>query len=89
MDEQQISSEAIMRAEIAIAIMNTARGLLSERVATIEVEDPDAAEKMREKRRALLAVQNRIRAGDGTQVEGVIREWGPRVRDAGVFWREL
>ena len=53
--------DAIVRAELAIEIMNQARGLVSERVAAIEANDPAGAEALRAKRRELLAVQNRIR----------------------------
>lgn len=89
MGEQQTSFEAIIRAEIAIGIMNRARGLVCGRVAMLEFGDPDGAEKLRGKRRALRTIQNGIRAGDATQVEAVIREWGPRIRDTALFWREL
>ncbi len=81
--------DAIVRAELAIEIMNQARGLVSERVAAIEANDPAGAEALRAKRRELLAVQNRIRVGDPEQIEAVIAEWGPRVKDAASFWREL
>ncbi len=81
--------DAIVRAELAIEIMNQARGLVSERVAAIEADDPAGAEALRTKRRELLAVQNRIRVGDSEQIEAVIAEWGPRVKDAASFWREL
>ena len=81
--------DAIVRAELAIEIMNQARGLVSERVAAIEANDPAGAEALRAKRRELLAVQNRIRVGDPEQIEAVIAEWGPRVKDAVSFWREL
>ncbi len=81
--------DVIVRAELAIEIMNQARGLVSERVAAIEADDPAGAEALRTKRRELLAVQNRIRVGDSEQIEAVIAEWGPRVKDAASFWREL
>ena len=81
--------DAIVRAELAIEIMNQARGLVSERVAAIEANDPAGAEALRAKRRELLAVQNRIRVGDPEQIEAVIAEGGPRVKDAAAFWREL
>lgn len=81
--------DAIVRAELAIEIMNQARGLVSERVAAIEANDPAGAEALRAKRRELLAVQNHIRVGDPEQIEAVIAEWGPRVKDAAAFWREL
>lgn len=81
--------DAIVRAELAIEIINQARGLVSERVAAIEANDPAGAEALRAKRRELLAVQNRIRVGDPEQIEAVIAEWGPRVKDAAAFWREL
>lgn len=85
----QTTLDAIVRAELAIEIMNQARGLVSERVAAIEAHDPAGAEALRAKRRELLAVQNRIRVGDPEQIEAVIAEWGPRVKDAVSFWREL
>lgn len=86
---QTTTLDAIVRAELAIEIMNQARGLVSERVAAIEANDPAGAEALRAKRRELLAVQNRIRVGDPDQIEAVIAEWGPRVKDAASFWREL
>jgi hypothetical protein len=85
----QTTLDAIVRAELAIEIMNQARGLVSERVAAIEANDPAGAEALRAKRRELLALQNRIRVGDPAQVEAVIAVWGPRVKDAASFWREL
>ena len=89
MTELTTTFDAIVRAELAIEIMNQARGLVSERVAAIEANDPAGAEALRAKRRELLAVQNRIRVGDPEQIEAVIAEWGPRVKDAASFWREL
>lgn len=89
MTELTTTFDAIVRAELAIEIMNQARGLVSERVAAIEANDPAGAEALRAKRRELLAVQNRIRVGDPEQIEAVIAEWGPRVKDAAAFWREL
>lgn len=86
---EQTTLDAIVRAELAIEIMNQARGLVSERVAAIEADDPSGAEALRAKRRELLAVQSRIRVGDAEQIEAVIAEWGPRVKDAASFWREL
>jgi hypothetical protein len=86
---QTTTLDAIVRTELAIEIMNQARGLVSERVAAIEANDPAGAEALRAKRRELLAVQNRIRVGDPEQIEAVIAEWGPRVKDAAFFWQEL
>lgn len=37
---QTIPLDAIVRAELAIEIMNQARGLVSERVAAIQTNDP-------------------------------------------------
>lgn len=89
MDERQTSYEAIVRADIAIEIMNKARGLVSERVAALEADDPDEVETLRGKRRELLAIQNSIRVGDADRIEAVISKWGPRVRDIALFWEEL
>lgn len=89
MDEQQTSYEAIVRADIAVEIMNKARGLVSERVVALEADDPDEAETLRGKRRELLAIQNSLRVGDADRIETVISIWGPRVRDTALFWREF
>lgn len=86
---QTTALDAIVRTELAIEIMNQARGLVSERVAAIEAEDPAGAEAMRAKRRTLLAVQNSVRVDDLDHVEAVIAEWGPRVKNPAQFWREL
>jgi hypothetical protein len=50
--------DAIVRAELAIEIMNQARGLVSERIAAIEANDPAGAEALRATRHELLAVQS-------------------------------
>lgn len=89
MDEQKTSYEAIVRADIAIEIMNRARGLVTERVAALEADNADEAETLREKRRELLAIQNSIRVGNADRIETVISIWGPRVRDTALFWGEL
>ncbi|MEO9340357.1 hypothetical protein ABFT80_23330 [Mesorhizobium sp. SB112] len=68
MAEQKTTLDAIVRAELAIEIMNQARGLVSEHVAAIEA--------LRAKRRELLAVQSRLRVGEAEQIEAVIAEWG-------------
>ena len=86
---QTTTLEAIVRAELAIEIMNQARGLVSERVGAIDATDPAGAEALRAKRRGLLAVQNRIHVGDPEHIEAVIAEWGPRVKDAALFWQEF
>ncbi len=86
---QTTSLATIVRAELAIEIMNNARGLVSERVAAIEAEDPIGAEALRARRRALIAVQNSIGVDDADRVEDIISEWGPRVKDPAQFWREL
>jgi len=86
---EDIPYDAIVRAEIAIEVLNKARGLVSARVTEIEDADPAAAETLRRKRRELLAIQNGIRVGDDEHIEAVIAEWGPRVKDPARFWREL
>lgn len=89
MDQQQTSYEAIVRAQIAIAIMNKARGMVSERVAALEAVDPAGAEALRGKRRDLLAIHNGIRVGETDRIEALICVWGPRITDTALFWREF
>ncbi len=72
MAEQTTTLDAIVRAELAIEIMNQARGLESERVAAIEAHDPAGAEALRAKRRELLTVQSRIRVPGPHLASGLV-----------------
>ena len=89
MAQQTTTLDAIVRAEIAIAIMNRARGLVSEREAALEAVDPCSAETLRGKRRELLAIQNSIRVDGADRIEAVISLLAPGVRDTALFWREI
>jgi hypothetical protein len=41
------------------------------------------------RRRELLALQHAVHVGDPETIEPLIMEWGPRVKDEELFWREL
>lgn len=89
MTDRTHTYDEIVRTEIAIEIMNKARGLVSARIHAIEADDPAGAEALRVKRRALLAIQNGVRVGEPEHIESVIADWGPRVKDETLFWQEL
>ena len=89
MTEHTYSYDAIVRAEIAIELLNTARAMISQRVSELDADNPNAADALREKRRTLLAVQESVRVEDSAGVEEIIAEWGPRVRDAARLWEEI
>ncbi|WP_331375334.1 hypothetical protein [Sinorhizobium chiapasense] len=89
MAEQETSTDAIVRAEIAIEVMNQARAIVTARIYALEQSDPAAAEALRQRRRELIALQQRIRVDDQDAVETVIAVWGPRVKDDTRFWAEL
>lgn len=89
MTEQEVSYDAIVRAEIAIEILNQARAIVTVRVYELEGSDPDAAEALRSRRRDLIALQQSINVTDRGSVEDVIALWGPRVEDDARFWAEF
>lgn len=78
-----------IRFEVVMAIMNRARGVISSRIAEVLGPDPAAADALRLKRRELLALQQSLLPDQAERVETMIAEWGPRVRDTGLFWKEL
>jgi hypothetical protein len=89
MTEQEVPYDAIVRAEIAIEILNQARAIVTARVYELEVADPDSAEALRSRRRELIALQQSINVSDRGFVEDVIALWGPRVKDDARFWAEF
>ena len=64
MAEQEISYDAIVRAEIAIELINQARAIVTARVYELEEQDPGAAEDLRRRRRDLIELQQSIRVAD-------------------------
>lgn len=89
MTEQEVPYDAIVRAEIAIEILNQARAIVTARVYELEASDPDAAKALRSRRRDLIAQQQSITVADREFVENVIALWGPRVKDDARFWAEF
>ncbi|WLS00655.1 hypothetical protein [Shinella sumterensis] len=89
MTEQEVSYDVIVRAEIAIEILNQARAIVTARVYELEESDPDAADALRSRRRDLIALQQSITIADRDSVEDVIAFWGPRVKDDARFWAEF
>lgn len=89
MAEQEIRYDAIARTEIAIRILNLARAIVTARVYELEAQDPAAADRLRDRRRDLLDLQERLAADALDTVENVIAVWGPRVQDEARFWAEF
>lgn len=89
MAEQEISYDAIVRAEIAIELINQVRAIVTARVYELEQQDPGAAEELRRRRRDLIELQKSIRVADRDAVENLIAVWGPRVQDEARFWAEF
>lgn len=89
MTEQETSYDAIVRTEIAIEILNQARAIVTARVYELEDTDPAAAEALRQRRRDLIDVQQRLSSDGRDAVENVIAVWGPRVQDETRFWAEF
>ncbi|EPR21243.1 hypothetical protein L905_07030 [Agrobacterium sp. TS43] len=89
MTEQKTSYDGIVRTEIAIEILNQARAIVTARVYELEGTDPVATEALRQRRRDLIDVQQRLSADGRDAVENVIAVWGPRVQDETRFWAEF
>ncbi|MET3616040.1 hypothetical protein ABID16_004389 [Rhizobium aquaticum] len=89
MTEHETSYDAIVRAEIAIEILSQARAIVTARVYALEETDPAAAEALRQRRRDLIDVQQRLSVVDRDVVENIIAVWGPRVQDETRFWAEF
>jgi hypothetical protein len=89
MTEQEVPYDAIVRAEIAIEILNQARAIVTARVYELEDTDTEAAEVLRSRRRDLIVLQQSIDVADRDSVENVIALWGPRVKDDARFWAEF
>ncbi|SES41113.1 hypothetical protein [Rhizobium sp. NFR03] len=89
MTEQAADFYAIVRADLAIEIMNRGRSLLSVRLHDIGDRDLVEAERLRSRRRDLLGLQHGVVVGMPETVEPLIAEWGPKVRDEELLWREL
>ncbi|MCA0338786.1 hypothetical protein [Shinella sp.] len=89
MTEQEVSYDAVVRAEIAIEILNQARAIITARVYELEGLDPASAEALRSRRRDLIALQQSLAVADRESVERVIALWGPRVKDDARFWAEF
>jgi hypothetical protein len=89
MADQETAYDAIVRAEIAIEILNQARAIVTARVYQLEDTDPAAAENLRRRRRGLIELQQSIRVADAATVEDLIAVWGPRVQDETRFWAEF
>jgi hypothetical protein len=89
MADQETSYDAIVRAEIAIELLNQARAIVTARVYELEDTDAEAVEALRRRRRDLIALQQSIRVADTDSVENLIAVWGPRVQDEVRFWAEF
>lgn len=86
---QDISHDAVIRTEIAIRILNQARAIVTARAYELDEQDPIAADRLRDRRRELLDLQESLGPGDPDAVEEVIAVWGPRVQDETRFWAEF
>jgi len=81
--------DMVVRAEIAIEILDRARGIVTARIHELEADDPVAAEDLRRRRLELVDLQHAIHVNDRETVENVIATWSPRVNDESLFWREF
>lgn len=81
--------DAIVRAEIAIEILNQARAIITARVHELETKEPAQAERLRQRRRDLVDLQHGLRVDEPEAIEDVIAVWGARVSDEDRFGREF
>lgn len=88
-EHDDLSYDAVLRAEIAIDLINQARAIVTASVHELEEQDADAAEELRRRRRDLIELQQSISITERDAVEDVIALWGPRVRDVARFWAKF
>lgn len=81
--------EQVIEAEVAIEILNRAKAMLTARVYEIEADQPGEAERLRGKRRELLAIQDGIRVGDDEGVRAITDYWGALTKDEAAFWKVI
>lgn len=84
MTEQETSSDAIVRVEIAIEILNQAQAIVTARVYELEGTDLAAAEALRQRRRDLINTQQSLSADGRDAVEDVMRSGDPVCRTRSV-----
>ncbi|TCQ02441.1 hypothetical protein C8J34_11817 [Rhizobium sp. PP-F2F-G36] len=81
MTEQPTDFDAIVRADLAIEIMNRGRGLISARLHDIGDGDPAEAERLRSRRRDLLGLQHDLTEAQEIGQKGSYGMWAdPRVK---------
>lgn len=81
--------DELVRAEVAIEILNRAQGLVTARLYGEDTLDPDSAHKLHAFGDRLVGIRNSISVKDQAHVETVISKWGPLVQDEELFWQEL
>ncbi|MBA8862770.1 hypothetical protein FHW19_004521 [Ochrobactrum anthropi] len=81
--------DEIVRAEVAIEIMNRAQGLVTARLMNGDEHAPDYVERLHEFGDRLVAIRNSITVEDQEHVETIIAKWGTLVKDQDKFWQEL
>jgi len=79
----------IVNAEVAIEILNQAKGILFERIYALEDSDKPAAAALSNKARDLTKLQQSIRVGEDALIHEIIATWRPRIADEERFWREI
>ncbi|PRA80169.1 hypothetical protein CQ054_21260 [Ochrobactrum sp. MYb29] len=79
----------IVRAEVAIEIMNRAQGLVTARLMSGEEHAPDCVERLHQFGERLVAIRNSVTIEDQEHVEAIIAKWGGLVKDQDKFWQEL
>lgn len=86
---QDMPYEATIRTEIAISILNQARAIVTARAYALDEQDPAAADRLRDRRRDLLDLQESLGPENPDAAGHVIAIWGPRVQDETRFWAEF
>lgn len=81
--------DEIVRAEVAIEIMNRAQGIITARLMSGEEHAPDFVERLHGFGDRLVAIRNSVAVEDQDHVEAVIAKWVELVKDQDKFWQEL
>ena len=84
-------NKLMIRAEVASEILNNVRGVIMGRIYEIEASQPVEAHRLNEIHGSLFDKQRAIDFEKPDEVEAIIEEWGPLLKDPDrrTFWKHI
>lgn len=82
-------NKQMIRAEVAAEVLNNVRGIIMGRIYEVEAEHPEEAKRLNTIESEVFRKQRAIDFQKPEEVEAVIDEWGPLLKDMDAFWRRI